>query len=52
MNAELNEGLGLAILWNLGLNVPEHIQEDQFTFKPGSNAEPIPKWTKIINILA
>jgi len=51
VNAELNAGSGSAILLNLGLNVPEHVREVQFTLEPGSNAGPIPKWMRIINIL-
>jgi hypothetical protein len=31
--------------------VPERVREVQFTFEPGSNAGPIPKRMKIINIL-
>jgi hypothetical protein len=39
VNLELNTGSGLAIWLNLGLNKPERVQEVQFMFNPGSNAE-------------
>jgi hypothetical protein len=38
----------LAIWLNLGPDTPERVWEVRFPFKPGSNAEPVPIWTKMI----
>ena len=43
VNTELDSGSHSGIWLNLGLNVPEHVQHIQFAFKPGLNAEPVPK---------